>query len=88
MSQTRAELDRKITLLESRAKEMSPRAYAQRHMPDYLAERVIGSVLTLVGVRMAWSMYRSRSRRRARRPEYRGYRPEEMRAALNPRQGW
>ena len=78
MSQTRSELDRKITMLESRARQMSPRAYARRYMPDYLAERVIGGVLTLIGLRMAWGMYRRRhSPRRAR-----------LRAALNTREGW
>ena len=78
MSQTRAELDRKITLLESRAKQMSPRAYARRHMPEYLAERVIGTVLTVIGLRMAWGMYRAR----------RSPRRERLRAVLNTREGW
>ena len=64
MTQTRAELDRKIARLEARAHEMTPRAYAKRHLPDYFAERVIGSVLTLIGMRMAWKMYRQRTRRR------------------------
>ena len=64
MTQTRAELDRKITRLEARAHQMTPRAYARRHMPDYLAERVIGSVLTMIGLRMAWKMYRKRAGRR------------------------
>jgi hypothetical protein len=66
MSHTRAEIDRKIGRLEARAHELTPRAYARRHMPDYLAERVIGSVLTLIGARMAWGMYRKRSTRRER----------------------
>ena len=64
MSHTRASLDRKITELEARAKELTPRAYAERHMPDYLLERVIGGVLTLVGLGMAWSMFRKRHNRR------------------------
>ena len=62
MSQTRASLDRKITLLEERAREMTPRAVWDRKKPDYMAERVIGAVLTLVGLRMAWGMYKSRRR--------------------------
>ena len=62
MIQTRGELDRKITELEARARELTPRRYAERHLPEYLAERVIGSVLTLVGLRMAWGMYRGRRR--------------------------
>ena len=69
MTQTRAELDRKIARLEARAHQMSPRAYARRHIPEYFAERVIGSVLTLIGLRMAWGMYRRRSDRRARMRE-------------------
>ena len=66
MTQTRAELDRKIARLEARAHQMTPRAYARRHMPDYLAERVIGGVLTLIGLRMAWKIYRQRADRRER----------------------
>jgi len=66
MSQTRAELDRKITLLESRARRYTPRAYAERHMPDYLAERVIGGVLTITGLAMAWSMVKARRRAKLR----------------------
>ena len=66
MSRTREELDRKITLLETRAREMTPRALSQRYMGDYVWERVIGSVLTLVGMRMAWSRYRHLQHRRER----------------------
>ena len=64
MSQTRAELDRKITLLEARAKEITPRQLTQRYMPEYFVDRAIGAVLTLVGIRMAWSMYRKRVQHR------------------------
>ena len=64
MSHTRASLDRKIAQLEIRARELTPRAYAERHMPEYLLERVIGGVLTLVGLRMAWGMVRKRNNRR------------------------
>ena len=58
MIQTRVELDRKIARLEERARELTPRADAQRHMPDVLLDRVIGGILTLVGVKMAWSAFR------------------------------
>ena len=58
MIQTRVELDRKIARLEERARELTPRAYAQRHMPEFLLDRVIGGILTLVGVKMAWSAFR------------------------------
>ena len=64
MTQTRQELDRKIAQLEVRAREMTPRAYAERHLPEYMAERTIGSILTLIGLRMAWGMYRRRRRHR------------------------
>ena len=64
MIQTRDELDRKITRLEARARELTPRRYVERHMPDYMLERVIGGVLTLIGLRMAWGMYKGRRRRR------------------------
>lgn len=66
MSQTRAELDRKLTLLQARAREMTPRRLSERYLPEYVWERVIGSVLTLVGARMAWSQYRHRQHRRDR----------------------
>jgi hypothetical protein len=66
MSHTRASLDRKIAELEVRAKELTPRAYAERHLPEYLMERVIGGVLTLVGLRMAWSLFHKRHDRRRR----------------------
>jgi len=66
MSQTRAELDRKISLLEARARELTPRRLSERYMPEYLWERVIGSVLTLVGIRMAVAQYRHRQHRRDR----------------------
>jgi hypothetical protein len=66
MSQTRAELDRKITQLEARAKELTPRRLTERYVGDYVWEKVIGSVLTLVGIKMAWSQYRHRLQRRDR----------------------
>ena len=66
MSQTRAELDRKITQLEARARELTPRRLTERYVGDYAWEKVIGTVLTLVGIRMAWSQYRHRQHRRDR----------------------
>lgn len=66
MSQTRAELDRKLTALQDRAKELTPRKVVQRNLPEYFAERVIGSILTLAGVRMAWRQWRHRVGRRER----------------------
>jgi hypothetical protein len=64
MSQTRADLDRKLSQLEGRAREMTPRRYAQRVLPAYFVDRAVGGILTLVGLRMAWRMYRSRTVRR------------------------
>jgi hypothetical protein len=58
MSQTRAELDRKLTLLQARAGELSPSRLSKRYVPSYFLDRVIGGILTLIGVTMAWSQYR------------------------------
>lgn len=77
MSQTRAELDRKIARLEDRAREMSPRRYWNRHKPDYLLDRTIGGVLTIVGVALAIGHLRTERRRRAR-----------VRAALASYEAW
>ena len=59
MSQTRADLDRKLSQLEARAKEMTPKAYVRRHMPEYPWENAIGSALLAVGGWMAWRHYRA-----------------------------
>ena len=64
MSHTRAELDRKITLLEARAKEITPRRLTERYVPEYFVDRVIGGILTMVGLRLAWGMYRKQRNRR------------------------
>ena len=66
MSQTRADLDQKLTRLEARARELRPRSVAQRYMPDYAVDRAIGAVLTFIGTRMAWRQYRNGFGRRAR----------------------
>ncbi len=66
MSQTRADLDHKLAELQARASNMTPRKVMARNLPEYVAERVIGSILTLVGLRMAWHQYRGRIGRRAR----------------------
>ena len=57
MSQTRADLDRKLSELEARARDMTPRRYVERHLPDYFMERAIGSALLAVGGWMAWRRY-------------------------------
>jgi hypothetical protein len=66
MSQTRHALDSKITRLEEKAKEMTPRRYWQRHRPEFLWDRTIGGALTLAGLAMAWKQYRRASNGHAR----------------------
>jgi hypothetical protein len=66
MNQTRADLDWKLSRLEARARQLRPKAVAQRYLPDYAVDRAIGAVLTLIGTRMAWSTWRNRVNRRAR----------------------
>lgn len=65
MSVTRASLDRRIAELEERAHELTPRVYAQRHLPEFWAEQLIGSALTITGLWMAFRLYRARTNRRA-----------------------
>lgn len=77
MSHTRAALDRKITQLESRARELTPRELTRRYVPDYAVDRAIGAILTMIGIRMAWGLARRRSRRR-----------EAIRAAMGGYSGW
>jgi hypothetical protein len=58
MSQTRNALDLKLTRLEERAREMTPRRYWARHKPDFLLDRTIGGALALAGLALAWKQYR------------------------------
>ena len=76
MMRTRADLDRKIDQLEMRAREMSPRRYAARHLPENALDRAIGTVLTLVGLRMAWKHFRRPARR------------DQLRAVMEGHGGW
>ena len=66
MTHTRAALDRKIALLEDRARELTPRNYWEKNKPDFFADRVIGGVLTFTGLVMAASLARRRRDRRQR----------------------
>ena len=59
MTQTRADLDHKLSQLEARARDMTPRRYVQRHMPEYFMEHAIGSLLLTIGSWMAWRHYRT-----------------------------
>lgn len=54
MNQTLADLEHKLTRLEARMREMTPRRYAQRVLPEYWLDRAIGGLLTLIGARMVW----------------------------------
>ena len=63
MSQTRAELDYKISQLQRKAHDMTPRSVMSRHMPERALDYAIGGVLALVGARMAWGQFRSRRNR-------------------------
>ena len=64
MSRTRAELDQKLALLQARVSEMTPQKLSERYVPEYFVDRLIGGVLTLVGLKMAWSQYRWHHRHR------------------------
>jgi hypothetical protein len=59
MSRTREQLDQKLSLLQEKVNDMTPSRVAQRYLPDYFADRALGGVLTLIGLRMAWSRYRT-----------------------------
>jgi uncharacterized protein (TIGR03382 family) len=77
MSHTRAELDRKISRLEARAKEFTPGELTRRYVPEYFVDRAIGGFLTMIGLSLAWSMRRRRVHRR-----------ESIRAAMGGYSGW
>jgi len=66
MSQTRAELDYKISQLQRKAHDLTPRSVVSRHMPERALDYAIGGVLTLVGASMALGRYRARRSRRER----------------------
>ena len=66
MSQTKAELDYKISQLQRKAKDMTPRSVVSRVMPERALDYALGSVLTIVGARMAWGRYRAQRNRRDR----------------------
>ena len=77
MSQTKAELDYKISQLQRKAKDMTPRSVVSRVMPERTLDYALGGVLTLVGARMAWGRYRAHRSRRDR-----------LRATLQTSNGW
>ena len=58
MSRTREQLDQKLSLLRGKVNDLTPRRVAQRYVPEYFADRALGGILTLIGLKMAWSRYR------------------------------
>jgi hypothetical protein len=58
MSRTREQLDQKLSLLRGKVNDLTPRRVAQRYVPEYFADRALGGILTLIGLKMAWSNYR------------------------------
>ena len=66
MTQTKAELDYKISQLQRKTKDMTPRSVVRRVMPEHTLDYALGSVLTLLGARMAWGRYRAQRHRRER----------------------
>jgi hypothetical protein len=66
MSQTRADIDHKISVLQARVSEMTPQKLSQRYMPEYFVDRVVGGLLTVIGLKMAWSQYKWHHDRRER----------------------
>ena len=66
MSRTRAELDEKLSMLQARVSDLTPRRLTQRYVEDYSVDRFVGGMLTLIGLKMAWTRYRELKRRRDR----------------------
>jgi hypothetical protein len=66
MSHTRAEIDRKLSLLEERARDLTPRRLSERYVPEYALDRTLGAGLALIGMKMAWSRWRAKRDRQAR----------------------
>lgn len=66
MTQTKAELDYKISQLQRKAHDMTPRSVVSRIMPERTLDYALGGALTLVGARMAWGRYRAQRERRER----------------------
>ena len=66
MSQTRAELDHKLAQLQERVSELSPHRLKERYLSEYFVDRLIGGILTVIGLKMAWSQYRWHHSRRER----------------------
>ena len=77
ISQTKAELDYKISQLQRKVHDLTPRSVVSSYMPERSLDYAIGGVLTLVGAKMAWGGLRTHRNRR-----------ERMRTVLVERTGW
>ncbi|MGH9253448.1 MAG: hypothetical protein ACRD3C_02640 [Vicinamibacterales bacterium] len=58
IDETRANLEQKLSLLEARAREMTPRRLTRRLVHKREFEQVVGGTLVLAGALMAWRTYR------------------------------
>jgi hypothetical protein len=54
ISQTRADLDRKLARLEARARELTPRRAARRFVHERRFEQILGTILVFAGSLFAW----------------------------------
>ena len=70
MSRTRAELDQKLSKLQEKVSDLTPRRLTERYVPEYFADRVVGTILTMAGLKMAWSRYRELKHQRKRNNGY------------------
>jgi hypothetical protein len=66
MSQTKAELDYKISQLQRKVHDVTPRSVVRRFLRARALDYALGGVLTLVGAKMAWGRLRARRQRRER----------------------
>ena len=57
ISQTRADLDRKICRLEARARELTPRRVATRLVHERRFEQIVGTLLLVAGAVFAWKRW-------------------------------
>lgn len=66
MTQTKAELDYKISQLQRKTKDLNARSVVRRYMPERTLDYAIGGVLTLIGAKMALGRMKARRNRRER----------------------
>ena len=62
MSQTRADLDYKISQLQRKTQDLTPRSVVSSYMPERSIDYAVGGMLTLVGAGMAWRQFRAMRR--------------------------